>query len=125
MKLFISRYRKNRKHFYVFLMETQDEWIRMANLVYELDRRFLQKGENSQTIRRLYQRMVQTMEDAGIWMYNPINEIYSETRTDLEATISENARNNSLRIIEVLKPVLYLKTGHSRQLLQKGVVIVG
>lgn len=59
----------------------------------------------------------------GLVYYNPLGESYNETRTDCEASISGNSHEN-LKIIEVLKPIIYFKYGHTQTIIQKAIVIV-
>jgi hypothetical protein len=102
-------------------MEWQ-HWQKMANLVFELDKKFLSREPNP-ALQRIYDRMVATMEEAGIHLHNPIGTAYTETSTDVEASISGSLADH-LRVTEVIKPVLYADVDGSRALLQKGVVIV-
>ena len=97
-------------------------WQKMANLVFELDRKFVSKESNT-ALQRIYDKMKLVIEEAGIYVYNPAGEKYAETRTDVEANISGTSTNN-LVIKDVIKPVLYKEENGKRALLQKGVVIV-
>lgn len=99
-------------------------WINLSNLLFEMEQQHLAKSNNS-TMVRYHQRMTRIVESAGFRTYNPIGEPYSETRTDLEATILKNACLKKAVIGEVLKPVIYRKEADgSYTLLQRGVVIV-
>jgi hypothetical protein len=102
-------------------MDTR-QWLKMANLVFELDKKIVSREDNP-ALRRIYDKMKQTLEEAGVFLYNPAGEKYSETRTDVEANISGTSANN-LFIKEVIKPVLYTEENGRRILIQKGVVIV-
>jgi hypothetical protein len=98
-------------------------WIRMANLVFELEKK-LSVHEPSTAVKRNVERMKAVLEEAGLLLLNPIGELYSETRTDLEASITESAQS-PLIILDVIKPILYTNQDQGHSLLQKGVVIVG
>jgi len=102
-------------------MDTR-QWLKMANLVFELDKKIVSREDNP-ALRRIYDKMKQTLEEAGVFLYNPAGEKYSETRTDVQANISGTSANN-LSIKEVIKPVLYTEENGRRILIQKGVVIV-
>ncbi|MDR1169725.1 MAG: hypothetical protein LBK97_02695 [Prevotellaceae bacterium] len=39
-------------------------WVRMCNLLYEMEQRFVAKSDDS-SAARLHQRMMRTVEDAG------------------------------------------------------------
>lgn len=62
-------------------------------------------------------------ETVGLAYNNPIGEDYNETRTDCEANIAGTSTNN-LKITEVIKPIIYYRSGGHKGLVQKGVVVV-
>lgn len=99
------------------------QWQKMANLVFEIDKKVLSKDEQP-ALQRIYDKMKQLVEENGVFTYNPKGEKYSETRTDVEASISGNATTN-LFIADVIKPILYMEENGKKILIQKGVVIVG
>jgi hypothetical protein len=94
-------------------------WIKMANLVFELDK----KLDPTSPLDRTRNKMKLVLEEANIYIYNPIGEKYAETRTDLEANISGTSTND-LYITDVVKPVIYTNNIGKKELLQKGIVIV-
>lgn len=59
----------------------------------------------------------------GLFLRNPIGEAFNETRIDCEATITGDGHEN-LKIIDVIRPIIFAKTGNSQIVVQKGVVIV-
>jgi hypothetical protein len=101
---------------------SQQLWTRMANLVFELEKKLA--ANESPGIKRTVARMKDVVEEAGILILNPLGEPYAETRTDLEANIVSPAKD-VLFIVDVIKPVLYVQEPQGKALLQKGVVIVG
>ena len=101
---------------------SQQLWSRMANLVFELEKKLT--DNNSPGLKRTVQRMRDVLDEAGILILNPMGEPYQETRTDLEANIVTPAKG-VLYIVDVIKPVLYTQDQQGKALLQKGVVIVG
>ncbi len=97
-------------------------WQRMANLVFDIEKK--NSGtESNPSIARISDKMKAVLEDAGVYLYNPVGEKYSDTRTDLEASISGAAVHN-LQIKEVIKPALYTNENGRKVLVQKGVVVV-
>jgi hypothetical protein len=102
---------------------SQDLWIKMANLVFELEKK-LSTQQVSAGIARNIDRMKAVVEEAGLLLLNPTGEAYAETRTDLEASITGSA-GGALTILDVIKPIVYVSQDGRRSLLQKGVVIVG
>jgi len=101
----------------------QHLWIKMANLVFELEKK-LSAGQPSTGIIRNIDRMKNVLEEAGLLLLNPLGEPYNEARTDLEASITGEGAGK-LHVLDVIKPIVYTQQEGSRSLLQKGVVIVG
>jgi hypothetical protein len=101
----------------------QQLWIKMANLVFELDKK-IGTGQPSPGVLRNIDRIKTVLEEAGLLMLNPLGEPYNEARTDLEASITGTAPGK-LYVLDVIKPILYTNHEGGRSLLQKGVVIVG
>lgn len=60
---------------------------------------------------------------SGLFLHNPMGEAFNETRIDCEATITGDSHEN-LKIIDVIRPIIFAKTGSSQIVIQKGVVIV-
>lgn len=98
------------------------------NQLFEMENK-LTKITEPNSIQRNIERMKNFFEtDAlangqGLVYHSPLGERYDETRTDCEATISGNS-HEKLEIIEVLKPIIYLKYGNTQTIIQKAVVIV-
>lgn len=102
---------------------TQHQWIKMANLLFELDKK-LSTAQQPPSIVRNVDRMKAVLEEAGLLLLNPMGEPYNEARTDLEASIT-GAAAGKLYVLDVIKPILYTEQNGGRILVQKGVVIVG
>ena len=75
-------------------------------------------GASARPVRRMRELLE---EDGFVWL-DPTGEPYSESRTDMEASLSGEGQG-PYTIVEVLKPVIYRKEGDQTRLLQKGVVI--
>lgn len=58
----------------------------------------------------------------GFIYHNPLGEPYNETRTDCEASISGTSIDN-LEVIEVIKPIIFLKHGGIKKMVQKAVIV--
>jgi hypothetical protein len=101
---------------------SQQLWIRMANLIFELEKKLA--ANESPAVKRSFERMKAVLEEAGITMLNPMGENYQETRTDLEASLVSPPKGQ-LVILDVIKPIVYTHHDQGKALLQKGVVIVG
>jgi len=102
---------------------TQTLWIKMANLVFELEKKIQALPANAATLRNI-DRMKSVLEESGLLLLNPLGETYNETRTDLEASITD-LDGGALTIIDVIKPIIYLQQAGQRSLLQRGIVIAG
>jgi molecular chaperone GrpE (heat shock protein) len=101
---------------------SQQLWIKMANLVFELEKK--SQKEASPGVQRTLTRMQQVLEEAGLLILNPLGEAFSDTRTDVEATLV-GALHDKLTITEVLKPIVYGSQEGRRVLVQRGVVLAG
>jgi hypothetical protein len=75
-------------------------------------------GEQEE-FKRYFSRCRQSFEEMGISYYVPLNEKYTDTRTDIEASIT-GSENGNLFISQVIKPVI-VKDG---VIVQKGIAIV-
>ena len=95
----------------------------MANLVFELEKKVSTLQPSPGVVRNI-DRMKAVLEEAGLLLLNPLGEVYTETRTDLEASITGQAKG-TLQVLDVIKPIIYTNENGLRSLLQKGVVIVG
>ena len=102
---------------------SQQLWIKMANLVFELEKK-LQTQPGAPAVLRSVDRMKAVIGEAGLLLVNPAGEAYSETRTDLEASITGPA-SGKLVVLDVIKPIVYTSQDGRRNLVQRGVVIVG
>jgi hypothetical protein len=103
---------------------SQHLWIKMANLVFELEKKLPALQGVPTAVQRNIDRMKAVLEEAGLMILNPMGEAYTETRTDLEANIT-GAGKGTLQVLDVIKPVIYSNKDGAQSLLQKGVVIAG
>ena len=101
----------------------QHLWIKMANLVFELEKK-LSAAQPSTGMLRNIERMKTVLEEAGLLLLNPQGEPYHEARTDLEASITGSA-SGKLYVLDIIKPIIYTQQEAARSLLQKGMVIIG
>lgn len=100
----------------------------ILNQLFELEQK-VQKLQEQNSIQRNIDKLknyfdTEALTDRqGLVYHNPIGERYDVTRTDCEATIS-GASHENLEIIEVLKPIIYIKYGNTQVITQKAIVIV-
>ncbi len=78
-----------------------------------------QKLLGNEEYERSFNRMKQALSEMGYTYSFPINEAYSETRTDVEASIVGESMSD-LVITKVIKPIVI----KDNQIAQRGVVIV-
>jgi len=103
-------------------------YLFIINQLFELEQK-VGKLQEQNSIQRNIDKMKNYFETEalsegqGLTYHNPIGESYDVTRTDCEATISGKSHEN-LEIIEVLKPIIYVKYGNTKMIIQKAIVIV-
>ncbi|WGD35235.1 hypothetical protein [Olleya sp. YS] len=79
--------------------------------------------ENLTLFNRNIDRIHHEFETLGYHIINPIGQTYRNEMTDVEANITGDF-SGRMKIIKVLKPVVYKKTNEENTLVQKGIVIV-
>jgi len=97
-------------------------WCNIINQLHSLDTRARQSPD-SDFYRRRIERIHDLLKDIQLLVHDPLGETYSSTRTDCEA-ILEGEPNESMTIVEVIKPIIYYSQGETRRLIQAGVVLV-
>ena len=79
--------------------------------------------ENLTLFNRNIDRINHELESLGYHVINPIGQTYRNEMTDVEANITGEI-NTQMKIVKVLKPIVYKKTNDQNTLVQKGIVIV-
>ncbi len=103
------------------MQEQHNALCNIINQIHSLEAK-LMTSEDNQTLSRRFQRIKKSFEELKLFVHNPIGEDYSETRLDCEASISGESSEH-LKIIEVIKPLIYFKNGEDNELIQRAVVI--
>jgi sugar-specific transcriptional regulator TrmB len=104
-------------------------WVlKIMNNLYEIDRKLALHGDAGNTVRN-----VEKIKDAigdflgdnefEIFYEDPMGQMFKETRTDLDATITGNSSEN-LHVVEVIKPIIRIRSPKFSQVIQKGSVVV-
>lgn len=96
--------------------------IQVINQLFEIRHKIKDIG-HADGFERNFNRLFTVFEAEGFIVQDPTNEVYNESRTDCEASIS-GALTSKMKITKTIKPVIYKKDGDAVQLLQKAVVIV-
>ena len=99
----------------IFELERKAEAIQEANSM----------NRNINKMKEIFENIFSTATETevGLSYYNPIGELYNDTRTDLEASIAGDSSEN-LVVIEVIKPIIRYRRGGSNLIARKGVVVV-
>src|SRR5260370_5908432 len=96
--------------------------LNTLNHLYEIERKLALHGDPA-SIQRNVERIKETFADANVFYEDPMGQPFSETRADLEASISGESTED-LVVTEVIKPIIRIgDQGYSR-VAQKGIVVV-
>ena len=103
----------------------QENHSTLCNIINQLHAIETKVNEVSEPLRleRRFDRIKKQLQELKLFIHNPIQEDYDETRIDCEASIAGDKTDN-LYIVEVIKPIIYLRDGNVNQIIQRGVVIV-
>jgi hypothetical protein len=96
--------------------------IPVLNNLCDIDRKLSLHGDPG-NIRRNVERIRETIEEIKVFYEDPMGQSFSETRTDLEATITGEGSDN-LKVVEVMKPIIRVGDRNFSRVVQKGIVIV-
>lgn len=100
--------------------------VRVLNQIFEIENKANKIKEQNSIDRNINKLRIFFEEEYGLIMENPLGEKYSQTRTDLEASIvGEINECDELYVNEVIKPIIRLKQNEITQIIQQAVVIVG
>jgi hypothetical protein len=113
-------------------IKVAQKYLDLINQVFEIEKKVAQLQEQNSISRNInkIKEMIETeffshdlhQESVGFIYHNPIGEPYNETRTDCEASISGTS-TDYLEIVEVIKPIIFLKQGGIKKMVQKAVVV--
>lgn len=96
--------------------------LQVLNNLCDIERKLSIHGDPGNA-RRNVERIKETIEDIKIFYEDPMGQSFSETRTDLEATIT-GAGSDDLKVVEVIKPIIRYGDKNFSRVIQKGIVIV-
>ncbi|QNN44463.1 hypothetical protein [Pedobacter roseus] len=115
-------------------VKVPQSYLDFMNQIFEIEKKSQNLKEDN-SIQRNINKMKSIMENdffkgtstIGLSYHNPIDEHYTDTRTDCEATIAGTGVEN-LEIIEVIKPIIFYAYQENEKLIkvivQPAVVIV-
>lgn len=99
------------------------KWVLgLLNNLFEIEKKIEMSTESS-NLKRNVDRMKELFADQKVFFENPMGERFSETRTDLEATITGTGTDD-LRVIDVIKPIIRVGDKALSRVVQKGIVVV-
>ncbi|MDF1695153.1 MAG: hypothetical protein P1U56_04950 [Saprospiraceae bacterium] len=104
------------------MQPTQSILCNIINQLHAIENKINELPENHKLDRR-FNRIKQQFQELDLHVHNPIDEPYDETRIDCEASVAGDKTDN-LHIVEVIKPIVFLREGNTNQIIQRGVVIV-
>jgi len=96
--------------------------IQIINQFFEIEQKI--NIQNQSTLfERNFNKLKALFEEEGYLIQDPVNESYSDSRTDCEASIVGKV-TSKMKITKTLKPVIYKKSDNTILLIQKAVVFV-
>lgn len=102
--------------------------LKIMNNLYEIDRKLALHGDAGNAMRNVDKIKDAICDNIGdsdfeIFYEDPMGQIFRETRTDLDATITGNS-SEDLYVVEVIKPIIRIRSPGFAQVIQKGSVVV-
>jgi hypothetical protein len=103
--------------------------FKILNNLYDVERKLALHGDGGNVIRNVDKIKEAIQEfippELDIFYEDPMGQLFKETRTDLDATITGGGSEN-LYVVEVIKPIIRIRDGTDTfsRVLQKGSVIV-
>ena len=103
--------------------EVVPKWVLgVLNNLCDIEKKIDINGDSA-NIKRNIERIKDLFENEKIFFENPLGQSFSETRTDLEATITGEGTEN-LHVVEVIKPIIRVGDKSFSRVVQKGIVVV-
>ncbi|ARV17815.1 hypothetical protein AEP_00858 [Curvibacter sp. AEP1-3] len=96
--------------------------LQVLNNLCDIERKLSIHGDPGNAKRNV-ERIKEVFEDQKLFYEDPIGEKFSETRTDIEASITGSGTEN-LVVVEVIKPIIRAGDETFSKVVQKGIVIV-
>lgn len=103
-------------------MEMPRLLFQTLNQLYDIERRIALHGDAA-GIQRNLDRIKDAFAADQLFYEDPMGQSFSETRTDLEASIAGESTEN-LVVTEVIKPVIRHGDRNYSRVVQKGIVVV-
>lgn len=94
----------------------------ILNNLFEIEKKLDINGDSS-NIRRNVERIKDLLDGERLFYENPLGQKFTETRTDVDATIT-GLRSENLFVVEVIKPIVRYGDKNFSVIVQKGIVVV-
>lgn len=108
--------------------ETPKFYLDVLNQVFELEKKAA-ASDQGRALQRHIDKIKLAFDEAcplpgggSLSYHNPVGEPYSDTRTDCEVSIAGTSTED-LVVVEVIKPIIYLRQGGQHYIVQRGIVI--
>ena len=99
------------------------KWVLVTlNNLYEIERKLIINGDPGNAKRNI-ERIKDVFSEMGLFYEDPMGDVFKETRTDLEATITGSGTED-LVVVEVIKPILRAGDTTISRVVQRGIVLV-
>lgn len=96
--------------------------LQTLNQVYDIERKLSLHGDSAGVMRNI-ERIKDAFASQDLFYEDPIGQPFSETRTDLEASIA-GAAADDLVVTEVIKPIIRHGKHAYSVVVQRGIVVV-
>jgi hypothetical protein len=96
--------------------------LTLLNNLYEIERKISSHGDPG-NIGRNVDKIKDALMGEGLFYEDPLGQPFTETRTDLEVTIS-GQNLEDLVVAQVIKPIIRTGRAEFSRVVQKGIVIV-
>lgn len=104
------------------VVEVPKYLLQVLNNLCDIERKLAIHGDPGNA-RRNVERIKEAFEAERIFYEDPMGQKFTETRTDLEATITGDG-TEELKVVEVIKPIIRIGEKSFSRVVQKGIVIV-
>ncbi|RYY41633.1 MAG: hypothetical protein EOO08_00435 [Chitinophagaceae bacterium] len=93
--------------------------LSIINQLFEIEK----KTQGQPSVHRNLERIRAELQELGYSWHNPLHEKYAATRTDCEASITGELRDE-MTITDVIKPIIHSQESGSPRIVQKAIVVV-
>ncbi|MCA3385472.1 MAG: hypothetical protein INF78_12120 [Roseomonas sp.] len=104
------------------IMEVPKWMLQALNNLCDIERK-LSAGGDPLNARRNIERIKEAFEATHLFYEDPMGQDFNETRIDLEASIT-GTNTETLKVVEVIKPVIRVGSKTLSRVVQKGIVVV-